>query len=102
MMKKWIGIISTFILMFLILHSTPYLAVRISVFVMGYPAAALTSGIAEDVFQKYVDTDDSSGSNDKVYTLTEPPVEEATQGQLRNYRVKKIGFLHFAEYYGEG
>ncbi|XXM73040.1 hypothetical protein ACQ0QQ_03840 [Lysinibacillus sphaericus] len=101
-MKKWIGLLSIVILLFLILHSTPQLAVRTNVFVMGYPAAALKSGLADDKFEKYVDKDTSSEQNVKIYTLTEPPVEKATQGQLRNYRVKKIGFLHFAEYYGEG
>jgi hypothetical protein len=38
----------------------------------------------------------------KAYTLTEPPVEKATAGQLRNYLVRKFGILYFAEYYGEG
>jgi len=37
----------------------------------------------------------------KAYPLTKPPTEKATEGELRNFLVKKIGFLHFAEYYGE-
>jgi len=40
--------------------------------------------------------------NAKCYTLTMPPIEEATQGELRNYKVTNKGFLYFAEYYGDG
>ncbi|QOK26877.1 hypothetical protein IIE26_25495 [Cytobacillus oceanisediminis] len=69
---------------------------------MGYPKAALTSVIIDDEFHNEVDKDRFAELNAKAYTLTKPPIEKATQGELRNYLVRKFGFLHFAEYYGEG
>jgi hypothetical protein len=101
-MKKWIGFLSVLVLIFILLHSTPHMALRTEVFLMGYPAAALTSSIVDDEFHNDVDKDAFSALNAKAYTLTKPPVEKATQGQLRKYLVRKVGFLHFAEYYGEG
>ncbi|WP_175987560.1 hypothetical protein [Bacillus sp. Marseille-Q1617] len=100
-MKKWIGIVSG-LLLFIVLHSTPHLALRTKVFFMGYPADAFTTGIVNYEYEKEVNGGASSSLNGKTYTLTEPPVEKATQGELRNYLVKKVGFLYFAEYFGEG
>ncbi|MEL3971747.1 hypothetical protein AAEO50_05575 [Rossellomorea oryzaecorticis] len=101
-MKKWIGLVSVLVLIFIMLHSTPHLALRTKVFLMGYPAAALASSIVDDEFHNDRDKDAITALNANIYTLTDPPVEKATQGQLRNYLVRKVGFLHFAEYYGEG
>ncbi|MGR3763090.1 hypothetical protein [Rossellomorea sp. NS-SX7] len=101
-MKKWIGIVSALLLLFMVLHRTPHMAVRTKVFFMGYPADAFTTGIVDDEYHNEVDKEKFSSLNAKAYTLTEPPVEKATQGELRNYLVKKVGFLYFAEYYGEG
>ncbi|KOS64161.1 hypothetical protein AN161_03925 [Lysinibacillus sp. FJAT-14222] len=61
---------------------------------MGYPKAAISSGIIED-------KDKFAELNAKAYTLTNPPIEKATQGELRNFLVRKFGFLHFAEYLGD-
>lgn len=69
---------------------------------MGYPKAALTSPIIDDDFHNEVDKDRFAELNAKAYTLTKPPIEKATQGELRNYLVREFEFLHFAEYYGEG
>jgi hypothetical protein len=101
-MKKWIGVVSVLMLIFIMLHNTPHMALRTKVFLMGYPAAAFTTSIVDDEFHNDVDKDTFSALNAKAYTLTDPPVEKATQGELRNYLVRKVGFLHFAEYYGEG
>ncbi|WP_221565086.1 hypothetical protein [Alkalihalobacillus sp. TS-13] len=90
------------VVVFLLLHSTPTMAMRTQVFLMGYPKAAFTSGIIEDDYHNEIDKEKFSDLNAKAYTLTTPPIEKATQGELRNYLVKKIGFLHFAEFYGEG
>ena len=51
-------------------------------------------------FEK-IDGIDGFSKNAKCYTLTKPAFEKATQGDLRNYKVTKRGFLYFAEYYGE-
>ena len=101
-MKKWIITLVVFTVVFLLLHSTPNMALRTHVFSMGYPKAAVTTGIIDDDFHNEVDKDRFAEVNAKAYTLTKPPVEKATQGQLRNFLVKKVGFLYFAEFLGEG
>jgi len=100
-MKKRIGIILLVVGIFLLLHSSPHMALRTHVFFMSYPKAALSSGIIDDQFHNEIDQDKFAELNAKAYTLTKPPIEKATQGELRNFLVRKIGFLYFAEFYGE-
>lgn len=102
MLKKEVIILIVIGTFFLLLHSTPNTALRTKVFFMGYPKAALTSSIIHDEYHNEVDKVKFAELNAKAYTLTKPPIEKATQGELRNYLVRKYGFLHFAEYYGEG
>ncbi|MDV2682841.1 hypothetical protein RYX56_00490 [Alkalihalophilus lindianensis] len=102
MKKKPALLIGLLIIIFLLLHSTPSLALRTHVLVLGYPKAAVTSGIVEDDYHNEVDKEAFEEQNAKAYTLTEPPIEKSTQGQLSNFLVKKIGFLYFAEFYGDG
>lgn len=85
---------------FLLLHSTPSMALRTQIFIMGYPKVALTSQIVDDVYHNKIDKDKFADLNAKAYTLTNPPIEKATQGELRNFLVRKIGFFYLAEYYG--
>ncbi|MBM7702881.1 hypothetical protein [Metabacillus iocasae] len=99
-MKKWLWIVGL-IAAFLLLHIHPHTALRTHVFLLGYPKAAVTSGIIDDTYHNDVDGEKFENMNAKAYTLTEPPIEKATQGELRNYLVKKIGFIYVAEYYGE-
>ncbi|MCS0670304.1 hypothetical protein NX023_03390 [Cytobacillus firmus] len=87
--------------LFILVHSTPVMALRTHVFFSGNPAAAIGSGSIEDDFYNEVDQDKFVKLNAKAYTLTKPPVEKATQGEVRNYLVEKYGFLYFAEYYRE-
>ncbi|MFD1739233.1 hypothetical protein ACFSCX_22390 [Bacillus salitolerans] len=100
--KKEVIFFIVIAIIFLLLHSTPSTAIRTKVFFMGYPNAAVTSPIIDDEYHNEVDNDKFAELNAKAYTLTKPPIEKATQGELRNYLVRKFGFLHFAEYYGEG
>lgn len=99
--KKEITFVLALLTIFLLLHSTPDTALRTHVFTLGYPKAALTSAIIDDEYHNEVDQDKFVELNAKAYTLTKPPIEKATQGELRNFLVKKIGFLYFAEYYGD-
>lgn len=101
-MKKKIMIIISLLSIFVIAHATPSMALRTKVILMGHPVASLTTGIIEDEFHNEVDKEKFAELNAKAYTLTKPPVERATEGKLRNYLVRKVGFLYFAEYYGEG
>ncbi|XQY91166.1 hypothetical protein ACNRWW_16925 [Metabacillus sp. HB246100] len=101
LMKKEFVFIIALVTIFLLVNSNPSMAVRTHVFFMGYPKAALTSGIVEDDYHNKVDKDKFVDMNAKAYTLTEPPIEKATQGELRNFLVRKYGFLYLAEYYGD-
>ncbi|MGE7909517.1 hypothetical protein [Lysinibacillus xylanilyticus] len=100
-MKKKVIIIVSFLGVIILLHLTPSMALRTHIFFMGYPKAAISSGIIEDKEHNEVDKDKFAEFNAKAYSLTNPSVEKATQGELRNYLVRKIGFLHFAEYLGD-
>ncbi|WP_404328647.1 hypothetical protein [Mesobacillus maritimus] len=77
------------------------MALRTHVFLLGYPQSAIISGIIEDEYHNEVDKEKFAELNGKAYTLTKPPIEKATQGELRNYLVRKYWFLYFAEYYGD-
>lgn len=90
------------IVTFVILHITPNLALRTHVFFNGYFIEAITTGIIDDEHHNKVDKEFLENQNAKCYTLTKPPIEEATQGILQNYKVAKKGFLYFASYYGNG
>jgi hypothetical protein len=94
-------IISLLLMVFIVLHSTPKMALRTCVFVMGYPKAALTSSIIYDDYHNEVDKKEFDRIKVKAYTLTKAPVEKGTEGVLRNYLVKKVGFFYFAKYLGE-
>jgi hypothetical protein len=99
-LKKKVIIIVSFLVVIILLHSTPSMALRTYVFFLGYPKAAISSGIIEDKEHNEVDRDKFAELNAKAYTLINPPIEKATQTELRNFLVWKFGFLHFAKYYG--
>lgn len=100
-MKKMILSIAIIFLLFYLLHSTPNMALRTQIALLGHPVVAFSTGIIEDDFDGNVDEEMLKEMNAKSYALTEPPTERETQGILRNFIVKKNGFLYFAEYYGE-
>jgi hypothetical protein len=86
---------------FLVLHSTPNLAIRTHLFFTGHPANAFNTNILDDKFHNKVDKDSLKKENAKCYSLTNPPIEKKTQVKLRNYKVSKKAFLYFASYYGK-
>ena len=101
MSKKLRLLVFTFLIaIFLFLHSTPQTALRTKVFFMGYPIKAVTTDIIDDDFHNEMDKAEFAKQNAKAYTLTNPPIERATQGILSNYLVKKVGFLYFAKHIG--
>ncbi|MEQ6356054.1 hypothetical protein ABNX05_15610 [Lysinibacillus sp. M3] len=100
-MKKKVIVIVSLLVVIILLHSTPSMALRTHIFFMGYPKAAISSGIIEDKEHNEVNKDKFAELNAKAYSLTNPPIEKATHGELRNFLVRKFGFLHFADYYGD-
>ncbi|WP_043932483.1 hypothetical protein [Bacillus sp. EB01] len=101
MKKKGIMLFFTILIAaFLLLHSNPNTALRTKVFFMGYPIKAISTEITDDQFHNETNKEEYAKLNAKAYTLTNPPIERATQGELSNYLVKKIGFLYFAKHIG--
>jgi nitrate reductase NapE component len=84
-----------------ILHSTPYMALRTQVFLMGYPKSAFISEIIDDEYHNEVNKEEYAELNAKAYTLTKPPIEKETQGELRNFLVKKIGIFYLVKFLGD-
>ena len=52
----------------ILLHSTPSMALRTHLFLMGYPKAAISSEIIEDKEHNAVDKDKFAALNAKAYT----------------------------------
>lgn len=102
MKKTKILILLILLAFFIIVHLSPQLALRTHVFFMRYPVKSLITDIEEDKLVSKDDKEEFNRDNKKVYLLTNPPVEKATQGELRRYTVKKVGLLYFAEFLGEG
>lgn len=100
-MKKEVVLLVALATALLLLHSTPSAALRTQVFIMGYPKAALTSGIVVDEYHNKIERKRFAELNSQAYTLTKPPIDKATQGELRNFLVRRFGFFYVAEYYGD-
>ena len=105
MKKKVVTIIITlcsFILTFIILHSTPHTSLRTHIFMTGHPIVSFNTSIKDDeLHNKLNQQDNVSDEFVKFYTLTSPPLDKATESKLSNYKITKIGFLFFARYFGE-
>lgn len=89
------------LIIYVLIHSTPYAALRTYLFMTGHPIVSFTTGIVDDELHNKIDKQILEGQNAKCYTLTKPAFEKATQSKLGNYKVTEKGFLFFAEYYGE-
>jgi len=103
-MSKRKVFVATFAIMlfFLVVHSVPTLALRTSIFFHGYPVVAVTTEIQEYVPYSQYDRELLEKENARLFKLTPPPVEKATQGYLYTWKVSKKAFLYFARYHGEG
>lgn len=88
--------ITTIVIIFIGLHITPKVALRTHIFMMGYPKIALTTGIESDFVHKDLET-----NYIKFYIATNSPIEKVTGGELTSYKIKRIGFIYLASYYGE-
>ena len=85
-----------------ILHSVPTLALRSGIFLHGYPVSAFRAEIEEIDPPVPGDREMLENENAVLYRITPPPVEEATQGHLFTWKVKRKFFIYFASYDGEG
>ena len=104
MKKRWFIIPSTIIAIILVLflcHLSPKLAIRAHLFTEGYFKSSFTTDIVDDSFHNRTDKRRLAKQHAKCYTVTNPPVEKATEGKLANWKVKKVGILYYVSYYGD-
>lgn len=95
--KKWGTLL--FIMCFLLfLLFTPERALRTYIFVTGYPAVALKTELIE--VSPEVAKAAMLEPNEILYELSTPPIEKATEGELRYYAVEKVGFLYIPYFFG--
>ena len=86
---------------FIILHITPALAVRSHLFVTGHPVAPFTVNVSFNKPQQNMDKDLLERENCKIYCIDGDITDNDIGTLIHNFKVKKIGFLYFADYYGE-
>jgi hypothetical protein len=98
-LKKLIGIVVILGVTFILLHSTPKMALRFHILFIGYPKEALITDVSDNKIDNSIDKKKLATLNAKTYTLTKPPFEKDTETELDTFLVRKIGFLYFAKYY---
>lgn len=70
--EKLIGTVVILGVIFILLHSTPKMALRFHILFMGYPKEALITDISDNK----IDKKKLAKLNAKTYTLTKPPFEK--------------------------
>ena len=91
MKKKSIIMIFSIIIVVLITYLivTPTGALRFTILREGYPIKSITLKLSDSPYKTYVK------GNEEIYTLTNPPMEKATQGILENWIVSKHGIFYW-------
>lgn len=69
-------------------------SLKFAIFREGYPIHSITIGLTDKPYQAEVE------NNQKIYSLVNPPIEEATQGKLENWIVSKYGVFYWGDFYG--
>lgn len=88
---------------FIAIHITPSLSIRTHLFVNGHPIGAFKGTVQTNEIQYKLDKTILDTENSMIYTIEKNDLYDKETGNLLyNYKVKKIGFLYFADEYGEG
>lgn len=95
--KKW-GALLLIMCLLLFLFFTPERALRTYIFVTGYPMVAMKTDLME--VSPELATAAMLKPNEILYELSTPPIEKATEGELRYYAVEKVGFLYVPYFFG--
>ncbi|ENY99499.1 hypothetical protein ACED96_15205 [Clostridium thermobutyricum] len=96
-----LGIIIAIIAIFIALHSTPSLSIRTKLLFDGYFLEFFKGDIVFNEFQHNLDKDILEKDNSKIYTFTGTNATYREGFLINNFKVKKVGFLYFADSYGE-
>ncbi len=96
-----LGIIMAIIVIFITLHLTPSLSIRSNLLFDGYFLEFFKGNIVFNEFQHNLDKDILEKDDSKIYTFTGSNATYKEGFLINNFKVKKVGFLYFAEPYGE-
>ncbi len=90
MKKKQIVVILAMIILLLTTYfvATPTGALRFAILREGYPIKSITMKLSDTPYEIDIK------SNEKIYTLINPPIEKATQGSLENWVVSQYGIFY--------
>ena len=96
MKKKLIYVITAVIILILstYIFATPKGALRFAIFRLGYPVTSINMKLSDTPYKTDI------RSNEKIYSLANPPTAKATQSELVNWIVSKHSIFYWAEYYG--
>ena len=86
---------------FIILHLTPSLAVRTHLLITGHPIAPFTVTVRFNELQQSLDKNSLEQENSQIYCIDGKVKYYDTGNYIFNFKVKRAGFLYFAEYSGE-
>ncbi len=92
--KKRTFIIILLLLILAYFTMTPIGALRLAVLSSGYPVRAFTLELEEEPIDMVVE------ENQIGYSLKNPPIEFATQGELVNWVVTRYGIFYVGKYFG--
>lgn len=102
--KKFIKLLFFLVIIggFIISHMTPSVSIRTHIFVTGYPIGAFKGTVHINESQYNMDKSILNKENAMIYAFDGYNLYDRPTGNvLRNYKVKKIGFLYFTDNYGE-
>lgn len=86
---------------FILSHLTPSAAIRSDLFFKGYFIKSIIADIEFNEEQHNLDKETLEDENSKIYTVKNKGFTDRNGFLINNFKVKKVGFLYFANNYGE-
>ncbi|MBC8060160.1 MAG: hypothetical protein H7Y18_05790 [Clostridiaceae bacterium] len=97
-----LSILLLIIAVFLIAHINPSMSIRTYVFINGHPIGAFKGTVQTNELEYKLDKDILDKENAMIYDIKGYAVYSKYGMQIENYKVKKRGFLYYADSYGGG
>lgn len=85
---------------FITLHITPSVAVRTYIFTYGHPIVSITTTVRINEDETNMDKLMLTKENSSIYYI-DGDVKDNIGVNIVNFKVKKIGFVYYAEPYGQ-
>ncbi|MBM7833151.1 hypothetical protein [Clostridium sardiniense] len=86
---------------FILSHLTPSASIRSDLFFKGYFIKSIIADIEFNEFQHNLDKVTLEDDNSKIYSVKNKGFTDRNGFGIYNFKVKKVGFLYFANAYGE-